>query len=153
MNTAAQDIVSGAVVAKHMGYVAAFVAGAEFLGLIPVTIVALAVLIVTDIVTGVIKAGSLRGGSAIKSSVFERGVLAKMLIIGIPLNIALAGKGIGVDLSPVAQGVITALVLSELYSIVGNIDAIRTGEEKVEFDAVAYTMGGIKKLLKSFIQD
>lgn len=153
MNTSTGTVITGGVAAKHMGYIAAFMAGAEFLGLAPVTILALAILIIVDVITGIIKAASLRGGSTIKSSIFERGVLAKTLLIGVPLNIALAGRGIGFDLAPVAQGVITALVLSELYSIVGNIDAVRTGIEKVEFDAIAYTMAGIKKLLKSFIQD
>lgn len=149
-----ETAITGAVLLKNGTYIAAFIAGAQFLGLMPTTVIVLIALILSDMVTGVLKAGSLHGGSAIKSSIFERGLMAKMLILAIPVNIALAGKGIGMDLSSIAQGTITALVLSELYSILGNVYAIHTGvENKVEFDAVAYVIGQLKKLLKAFIQD
>lgn len=141
------------VIVKHMGYVLAFIAGSQYLGLLPESILVLTLFIIFDIVSGILKTMSLHGGSAIKSSIFERGVLAKLLVICIPLNLALTGKGIGLDLHTIAQGTITVLIFSELYSILGNFYAIRTGQERVEFDAVAALIGKIKLLLKAVIQD
>lgn len=141
------------VAAKNAGYVAAFLTGIEFLGLMPTSVVVLLIMILTDIISGILKSASLHGGQAIKSSIFERGVLAKALVIGIPFNLALVGKGIGLDLSAIAQGTITVLILSEFYSILGNFYAIRTGVERVEFDAVAASVSKIRSLLKAFIQD
>lgn len=139
------------ILAKNSGYAIAFVAGAQYLGLIPASIVILLMFIATDIITGIMKSVSLYGAESIKSSVFERGILAKALIILIPANVALAGKGIGIDLAFLAQGTITALILSEFYSILGNFYAIRTGIDRVEFDAVAYVVSQLKRFLKAWI--
>ncbi len=134
-------------------YVSAFLAGMEFLGLMPLSVAILMLFIFFDIVAGILKSYALYGGSSIKSSVFERGIIAKALVICIPLNIALAGKGVGLDLVPIAQGTITVLILSELYSLLGNWYAIRTGKERIEFDAVAYVVGQLKGFLKKLIVD
>lgn len=144
---------TGMVVAKNGAYVAAFLTGTMYLGLNPKSVLILIVFIILDIIMGVTKSISLHGGSSIKSSIFERGVVAKALIVAIPVNLALAGKGIGFDLAPLAQGTITVLILSEFYSLLGNYYAIRTGTERVEFDAVAYAVQKLKDLLRAFIQD
>ena len=141
------------MIVKNSAYVAAFLAGTMYLGINPDSVVILTIFIVLDIFAGIIKSITLYGPRSIKSSIFERGVVAKMLIIGIPVNLALAGKGIGFDLAPLAQGTITVLILSEFYSILGNFYAIRTGTERVEFDAVAYVVNNLKKLLRTFITD
>lgn len=146
-------IFTNGVAFKNVGYIAAFFSGIEFLGLAPASVGILLFFILSDIVTGVLKAIVLHGPSSVKSSVFERGLLAKALVVCIPLNIALAGKGTGMDLTVLAQGTITVLILSELYSVLGNMYAIRTGEEKVEFDAVAYVLGQLRKVLKNFITE
>lgn len=146
-------IMNMGVAIKNISYIPAFMIGTAYLGLTPESVVILMALIIFDIITGLLKSYLLQGGSSIKSSILERGLIAKALIICIPLNLALVGKGVGFDISSIAQGTIDVLILSELYSILGNYYAIRTGEERVEFDAVAYIVAQLKKLLKSFIQD
>lgn len=142
---------AGVVIAKNSAYVVAFLTGAAYLGLAPISIVVLITFIILDIIAGILKSSLLHGPQSIKSSILERGIVAKCLIIGIPLNIALAGKGISVDFSWFAQGTVTLLILAELYSIMGNFYAIRTGTERVEFDAVAYVAGGVRRFLKAWI--
>lgn len=139
---------------KNISYVVAiFLTSTNYLNISAESATILGILIVVDVVTGVAKAGSIYGGSAIKSSILERGVLAKLLLVLIPACIALAGKAVGVELSSIAQDTLNVLVLSELYSIVGNIYAVKTGVDKVEFDAVAYVLGQLKGLLKNFIKE
>lgn len=148
------NTLSAVALFKNGTYAGAFLAGIAYLGVTAESIIILTVLIFTDLLFGVIRAGVIRGGGGIKSSIFERGLVAKCLIIAIPVNIALAGRGAGIDLSWIAQGTITTLIFSELYSIVGNMYCIYTGkEDRVEFDAVAAVLNQLKRLLRSFIDD
>jgi phage-related holin len=136
---------------KNSGYVAVFLASAHYLNLSPESAAVLGILITTDVVTGVLKSGTVNGWKSIRSSIMERGLVAKCLLIVAPITLAVAGKGIGVDLSTLAQTVVSLLILSEAYSIIGNIYAVRTGKITNEFDAVAYVLEGLKTLLKKVI--
>jgi hypothetical protein len=138
---------------KNSSYVVAFVSGLAYLNITPISVFVLTILILTDVVTGIIKSGFIYGGESIKSSIMERGIIAKGLIILIPLLIAGAGKGVGIELGDVAQGIITVLIFSELYSILGNINATRTGKDSQEFDAIGWVIAGLKNVLKNVIKD
>lgn len=141
------------IAVKNSSYLITFMAGVAYLNIVPESVAVLSAFIIFDMITGMLKSGFLHGPTSIKSSVWERGLVAKGLVIFIPFGIALAGKGINVDLSTLAQSTINVFILSELYSIVGNIYAIKTGTEKVEFDAVAWAIGQVKDVLKKFIRD
>lgn len=150
---ASSTLVSASAALKNGTYVAAFFLGIEFFGLNPTSVVILVFFVFFDMLAGMLKSISLHGPSSIKSSIFERGLIAKALVICVPLNIALAGKGTGMDFTVLAQGIVSALIFSELYSILGNFYAIRTGQERVEFDAVAYVLNQLRTLLKKFITE
>ena len=137
---------------KNTSYVLVFVASSQYLGLVPESVAILAGLIVLDIVTGIIKSGILYGWRSIRSSRLASGTLSKMLLILIPASLAFAGKGINVDLSLIAQSSITVLVLSQAYSIIGNIHAVQTRTEKNEFDAVAFIMRSLRDVLERFME-
>jgi len=65
----------------------------------------------------------------------------------LPLIIAYTALGLGIDLSAMVSGSIYVLILSEAYSALGNIQAIRTGEDVDEFDIVSVTIKKIRKIL------
>ena len=147
----ATTTLTGTAIFKNAAYLLAFAATPAYLGLTGDSIVIFSIFIILDVIFGVMKSASLYGWRSIQSSIAQRGILAKMLLVFIPVTTALAGRGVGLDLGFFAQSVINVLILSELYSIIGNIYAIRTGHEKVEFDAVAYVLSGMKNVLKSVI--
>ena len=139
------------VTLKNSGYVVAFLATTTYLGINSESIVILAAVIVLDIITGIFKAAALGGWRSITSSRFSAGVLAKLLLILIPITLALAGKGVGMDMALIAQGAINVLILSQVYSVIGNIHAVQTKDEKNEFDAVAFIMKQLRDLLERSI--
>ena len=136
---------------KNTSYGLVFINSVAYFGVTPISVLMLSILILTDIFFGILKSASLHGWRSIQSNILQRGILAKVLVIFVPTTLAFTGKGIGIQLGMLAQSVINVLILSELYSIIGNIYAIRTGHEKVEFDAVAYVLSGMKNVLKSVI--
>lgn len=140
--------IANSVLAKNAGYVAAFFVTTNYLGINQESILILGAVIVLDIITGVLKSAVLYGGRSLTSSKFSAGVLAKLLLILIPITLALAGRGVGLELSLITQGAISVLILSQVYSIIGNIHAIQTKDEKNEFDAVAFIMKQLRDLLE-----
>jgi phage-related holin len=150
MDTAIQNISIWAAL-KNASYVAAFFATTQYLGLLPESVAVLTALIAIDIVTGIIKSGVLYGWRSIRSSRLASGTLAKMLLVLIPMCLALAGKGVSIDMHALAQGSITVLVLSQAYSVIGNIHAVQTRTDKNEFDAVAYILRSLRDLLERFM--
>lgn len=142
------NIILDSAVLKNSGYVAAFVASAAYLGISPESIMVLAGVIVIDIITGVLKSAALHGWRSITSSKFSAGVLAKLLLILVPITLALGGKGVGLDMGLLVQGSITVLILSQVYSILGNIRSLQTLDDKNEFDAVAFIMRQLRDILE-----
>ena len=117
------------------------------------SVLILAALLIFDFVTGVLRAALVDGVQSVKSSVAIRGFVSKLLVFLIPFLIAISGKGVGMDLSAMAQASITVFILSMLYSVLGNIRSIQTGEAKQEFDAVQYFITQVRGLLKLVIHD
>ena len=130
---------------KNLMYIPAF-----FAGLVSAdqdTITALIILMGIDIITGIIKSGKVKGWTSIKSTILAAGLLSKLILLLIPLIVAYTGKGIGLDMVFLVKGTITVLILSEAYSSLGNIQAVRTGKEVPEFDAIAILIKSIRKTL------
>lgn len=90
---------------------------------------------VIDYITGIYKANALN--ESITSNKMKYGAASKLLLLLIPFSLAIAAKAIEMDVSIVLSWSITILILSEVYSIIGNIYAARTKQELPEYDAVA----------------
>jgi len=133
------------VAIKNLFYIPAFIGGA--IGCPAETCQVLVTLMFVDMITGIMKSGKLNGWRSIKSSLMAFGFTSKLALLLVPVVIALAGKGINIDLLFLATGAITVLVLSETYSILGNIQAIRTGKEVPEFDVVGIMIKKIRETL------
>ena len=125
---------------KNSSYLLAF-----FVGLDIRAYAILAIFIFIDTVTGVLKVLILHGGRHIKSSKLSAGVISKMLLLLVPLLVVWAGEGIGINLLAVAGSALSIFILSELYSILGNIYAIHTKKEVEEFDAVSAVLNLLRK--------
>ena len=79
------------------------------------------------------------------SRVFAKGIYTKLAGLLLVFAIAIGTKIItGVDMSQAVTGIVWALSLNELYSIVANYYTIKPGEEVEEYDAIT-------GMLKSFL--
>lgn len=145
--------VSAIVLIKNLSYVVAFMAGIEYLDLSATAVSMLAILLIIDFITGVLRAGVVDGAHTIVSSVGIRGMASKALVFMIPFVLAVCGKGVGMDLSAIAASSITVFCISTTYSILGNIHSISTGEPKREFDAIDYVYQGVGQILEKVIHD
>lgn len=96
---------------------------------------ALGWLLFFDYVTGVSKAKAL--GHCISSNKMKYGVVSKFSLMLIPIVLAIAAKGVDANAKSVLYVGMNILILSEVYSIIGNIYSIRTKQELPEWDAVA----------------
>ncbi|MFY4767447.1 phage holin family protein [Aliarcobacter butzleri] len=95
----------------------------------------LSLLLLIDYITGLFKAKTL--GHSITSNKMKYGLISKLLLLLIPIVLAIGGKAVGADFHYVLMTGMTILIISEIYSIIGNIYATRTKEEFPEYDAVA----------------
>lgn len=93
------------------------------------------VLLVIDYLTGLQKAKIL--GHSITSNKMKYGLISKLLLLLIPIVLAIGGKAVGADFHYVVLASMNILIISEVYSIIGNIYASSTKQEFPEWDAVA----------------
>lgn len=148
----AHETISLAAFFKNLSYVVVFVTSAEWLGINPEALTIFAGLMVIDVVTGTTRAYIVAGGHSVKSAVLKRGILAKLLLLASLFSVALAGKGVGFDISTLVQAAVNVLILGELYSILGNVHSVRTGNQKVEFDAVAFLLARVRELINKALK-
>jgi len=139
------------LIIKHLTYFFAFIIGS--VGLATESFAIFGVLIVIDTITGVVRTIRIRGGDSFTSLQLTGGVISKGLVISVPLIVAWAGRGAGLDLTLVAQGVLSVLILAEAYSILGNIHAIRIGRDVKEFDAIAWILGNVRKQMEHYLKN
>ena len=111
----------------------------------------LAILLVIDLITGWSKTVSL--GEKPKSRRLAKGIIAKSVLILIPLVMALGFKGLHIDTTAVFYVVIDALILSETYSIVANIYTIRTGKFAEEYEVISKILKLIRTMLDKLLGD
>lgn len=137
-------------VGKYCTYVAAGIIGAT--GLSHQAVVILGMLMILDVITGIARSGQVKGWRSITSLRLSAGVTAKLLIMLIPLVIAIAGIGAGIDLRFVASSALSILIMSEAYSVLGNIYGVATKKQAVEFDAIGYILGRFREVLEGMLQ-
>lgn len=146
------ELISPIVIAKNSSYVFTFWFSFEYLGFDPEALTILALLMVLDIATAIIRVWLNEGGQQIKSAVLKKGVAAKLLLLTGLFAVALSSKSLGFDIQNFAQAVVSVITLGELYSILGNIHSARTGQVKVEFDAVAWMLAKVKDIITNIIK-
>lgn len=132
-----------AALLKNSAYVPAVL-----IGLSPESYMILTVFMIVDLFVGVIRAVILGGGKAFKSYKLASGILSKILVLCIPLLLVWAGRGAGFDFTVMGQWAVGVLVLSNAYSILGHINAIRLKEDRSEWDAI----GAIQKRLRKGLE-
>lgn len=116
-----------------------------YLGISQDSFLMLSLLLVIDYATGLIKARRLQ--VSITSNKMKYGLISKLSLLLIPLVLAIGAKAIGADFTLVLLSGINILVLSEVYSIIGNIYSIRTKLELPEYDAVSMLGKRIRDIL------
>ena len=104
-----------------------------------------ALLLIIDYITGLAKAKTL--GHSITSNKMKYGLISKLSLIIVPLVVAMGAKALGADSHYVLTSGMYILILSEVYSIIGNIYSTRTKQEFPEYDALA-TIG---KYIRNFL--
>ena len=104
-----------------------------------------ALLLVIDYITGLAKAKTL--GHSITSNKMKYGLISKLSLIIVPLVVAMGAKALGADSHYVLTSGMYILILSEVYSIIGNIYSARTKEEFPEYDALAMIGKQIRNIL------
>lgn len=97
--------------------------------------IAFGVLIVIDYLTGLGKAYQL--GHSITSNKMKYGIVSKLALVTVPITLAVAAKGLDKDADILLTASMSILIISEVYSIIGNYYSMTTGEEMPEYDAVA----------------
>jgi phage-related holin len=141
-----QETATTTVTMKNLGYVAAFLAGLELRSFL-----ILAVFMAVDLALGTIRSGVVHGWSSVKSYKFIAGITSKLLVLIVPLVVVWAGRGAGVDLLFLAKGALAMLVLGEAYSILGNINSIRLGQDIVEFDVISSILCTVQKVIERLL--
>lgn len=137
------------IIIKNCGYIAVGVLGAT--GLESDAVLILSVFMLVDTLTGIIRAGITKGWRNVTSMKLMSGIIAKLLVLLVPLIIAIAGIGAGIDLRILAKAALSILILAEAYSILGNIHACITKKDSKEFDAVAYILTMFRTVVENFL--
>lgn len=112
--------------------------------------VILGILMTLDFIAGIAKAICL--DESVTSKKMKIGVIGKTLTLLIPLCVALAGVGAGLDLSKLVAFTLNLLILSELYSFISNLLVIKTKKALPEFDAISLIANKIKSLLEGIVK-
>lgn len=94
----------------------------------------LGALMTIDFFSGLGRAHSLN--EQITSRRMKSGIASKLLLLLIPLAVALAAKGLGHDWGYLISFCVSAMILSELYSFISNIYAMKTGDDLPEIDVI-----------------
>lgn len=109
----------------------------------------LALLLLIDYVTGVLKVFILKG--YLRSYRAVAGLLTKGSILLLVFALAFMAKGINIDFKLYLQIFISVLIISETYSIFGNVYSCISKEEVEEFDAVALTIKKVRKAIEKVL--
>ena len=110
--------------------------------------VILAILMVVDFFSGITKAWVT--GEPISSAKMKAGAAGKLLLLMIPLVLALAAKGMGVQWTWIVAWCVNVMILSEAYSFISNVYSIKTKKALPEWDAIAMIGGRLRQILESF---
>ena len=120
-----------------------------WLGLPLESIVILAILLMIDYVTGVLKVFIIKGH--LRSYRAIAGILTKGSILLLVFTLAFMARGIGLDFELYLKVFISVLIISESYSIFGNVYSCIAKEEIEEFDAVALAIKKVRKVIEKLL--
>lgn len=109
----------------------------------------LAVLLLIDYFTGVLKVFILKG--SLRSYRAIAGMLTKGSILLLVFTLAFMAKGINLDFKLYLQIFVSVLIISETYSIFGNVYSCIAKEEIEEFDAVALVIKKVRKGIEKIL--
>jgi phage-related holin len=122
-----------------------------YLGLNSESFSLLAVLLLLDYTTGILKARAI--GESITSNRMKYGIVSKLSLLLIPIVLAIGAKATGADFKFVLLVGINMLVISEVYSIISNIYAIRTHQELPEYDVISILGKKIRTILLKYSEE
>jgi len=132
------------------------IAGATFayLGIPQEAYWLLALLIILDTLTGSLKAIVIDARS-FTSAALRNGVLAKLLLLLIPLVVAIVAKSVPHPFNDMVMasvsGSIAILALSEAYSTLSNVGAILSKQGGAEMDGVSFVISKLLGVFKSVL--
>lgn len=127
----------------------AFTATLNFIEIETNVFLALAIAMALDTVTGIFKSRRLK--IKISSKRGKKGVVDKVLMLISILSLGLIAKLLGINLSWLIINILIVLTIFEVYSVFGNILAMRTGKEEDEEDAVTLVIKVVRDFLKQKI--
>lgn len=104
-----------------------------------------AILMIIDILTGLMKSIILE--RKITPGRLTNGLISKMSILILPIVLAMGAKAVGEDATRFVVWGMNLLILSEVYSVMGNVYTIRTKEFLPEWDAIALIAKGIREFV------
>ncbi len=110
----------------------------------------LALLLVIDFMTGIKKVYELKGD--LKSCRAVAGFMTKGLILLLVLSLAFMAKGLHLNFELYLSFFISALIVSETYSIFGNVYSSITKEAVTEFDAVAFVILRVRRRIEIMVK-
>jgi toxin secretion/phage lysis holin len=139
--------ISSLAVVKNFSYL-----GAIFVSLNPQSYTILGIFMIIDTITGVAKSGVVHGWRSITSHEASLGILSKMTLLLVPMLLAMTSHAVGMELNFVAKAALNILILSELYSILSNIQSIRMKKDVAEFDAISYALDKIRTGIENSIK-
>ena len=112
--------------------------------------VILGMLLFMDFLVGVCKAYILKTPITYERAV--AGILSKVFVLLIPIVLAFMVLVVThVDLTYYLKYVISALVIAESYSILGNIVAIRTKGKRNELDLISFVIRGFREFMEKLL--
>ena len=123
----------------------------QYLAMDEEVFVIFASLMILDIITGWLK--TLAVGEKPESWRLANGIISKAVLIIVPLVMALSLKALHIDGEIIFYVVIDALILSEVYSIFGNVYTIRTGKYAEEYDVMSKLLRLIRTTLNKLLGD
>ena len=111
----------------------------------------LSALLVVDTVTGVMKVVAMKDKPT--STRLANGIISKGLLFLVPLIVALMAKGLDLDLVIFVKSVVSLLIISESYSVLGNIYTVIYKKKVEEFDVMSIILKKIRALLNKILGD
>jgi hypothetical protein len=116
-----------------------------YAGLASEQMVAYSVLIVIDYITGVAKAWHI--GESVTSNRMKYGIVSKASLLVIPIVLGIGSKATGLDFGMTISMFINILIISEVYSSISNVYAMKHGKELPEYDVLAILARNIREYL------
>jgi len=106
--------------------------------------------ILLDTIFGILKAYRL--GQNVRMKLLLWGLCLKISILLLPLIVALLAKGVRLDFVLFIDIVIRILILSEAYSVFGNIYAIKNKKELKKIDVISMFLIAFRRATKYHLE-